>query len=426
VGSRSGGTRPTARRFYGRTAIVLLGAATGLCLIAVPSGFGDTSSSLAVAPTASLPDSTFSTAPVLATGSVAGATSGWAIALAWPNQATITADTDAGVGIPLTPVAQASIGASGSYTLRVPSLSSLGVNGSSDGFVNFSVWVSAPGHAEQSYGMTHDVSPTDALTGDTPVVNQAVAAPIDDESATFPASPDDPSFTGLDTTANDPSVASGEAETSSPDLLIQPAGGGGCFEYPKKELPWRWARIGETFNGTGTAHFGYTVGATSSFGVGFSASGQYGSWSAQGTSNHSSTVKFAFNNYGAGSRIAYYKQVRYEQYEEYSGCATGFPVVTGYDARAYKDTGGFMTVSGVGAPSANYCVPEAKGTWTRTTSHLNTFATGVGIADILGINLSARTGASSTASLSYTFTSTGHQMCGNNTTPATAARVQSK
>ena len=384
-------------------------------------------------PVSSLPDSTYSTAPVLATGSVAGATSGSVVAYAEPSQATIEYDAGAGLTIPLTPVARASLGPDGTYTLRVSNLSALGVDGSTDGFVNFLVLVNGPGQSHLPLAFAHDVDFTDSLAGDSPDLASPAVAPA---GAFQPESELSAQQPESDLSGNSLGYSAAACHSVCCDGLSL-----------DRMLPPRWVKVGETFAGAGWAQFVYTEGSTSHLGAAFSTSGVIGpaaaplSWSVDvsDSTDVNSNHQWNWGRVPKGSAYQYFKKFEYGKFEWWEGCTTMFPVREGYVAQAIRDTATEKAPKSPdkwpkGGPGGR-CDPQTSATpdgytWKRDHHQLRTWGWGVSILDLLGINLSSRTGADKGAALWYHFPTVANggpttYLCGNNDDPDYSARVWS-
>lgn len=168
---------------------------------------------------------------------------------------------------------------------------------------------------------------------------------------------------------------------------------------------------------TGSATF--DASNTDTFGVGVSATGAYGSWSANGTSTTSegSSASWSF------STIYRYYQIQ-EQYAKYGyGC---MGIYTQYKVSPYSWTGGTGSTATTWK-NYTYCAPEGAGvTFTRSSAsgagYAFSLSGGVGSTATLGISLSSSVNWTMTHTITYYFPSAAHA-CGNNAMPAQASDI---
>ncbi|MCK8438463.1 hypothetical protein G3I77_37315 [Streptomyces sp. D2-8] len=80
------------------------------------------------------------------------------------------------------------------------------------------------------------------------------------------------------------------------------------------------------------------------------------------------------------------------------------------------------------APNWTQCANVASGDWYRTRTDGKDYYLegGVKIKDVIGIDLSSQRAYVSTHKLIYNVSGSAKKMCGNNSTPATAGKVQEK
>lgn len=112
-----------------------------------------------------------------------------------------------------------------------------------------------------------------------------------------------------------------------------------CYAVFLKSLGTHWDVVGETHSvTTDVSHtFVYDYGASSSLGVGFSATDAVGSWSANGTASQSSSAQVQYPTYGNGQGVYYETEFVYGLFE-YLYAGDGYPCygygaqVTGYGA----------------------------------------------------------------------------------------------
>ncbi len=186
-----------------------------------------------------------------------------------------------------------------------------------------------------------------------------------------------------------------------------------------------WGIVGQLYSTTtgATGDFQYASGATSELGVGVSLSGAAGSFSSAGTTALSSSTLIDFPTQSAGSTWKSYMktQWKYGKFKDVTTtCSKVCASTTQYSARPYSFLGGSQvaTAGSVPTTSPSNCTSYAGGsqatiqsgsaiTWTNGVSMTGSPA---GKVDI-GIDLSSKTGYSTSASLRYVFSSTRH-LCG--------------
>src|SRR5690606_10755959 len=132
----------------------------------------------------------------------------------------------------------------------------------------------------------------------------------------------------------------------------------------------------------------------------------YGSFSASGTISMSSTSTVTFAG-GTGGREykTYYVYGKYAQYCYPIGDTYDPSDIYAYKVHATSYAGG-SAISGTSAPTATYCVGLANGsTFTKSSTNATTFAGVAKLSGDIGIDLTARTGYTSTTKVSFSNTS---------------------
>jgi hypothetical protein len=155
--------------------------------------------------------------------------------------------------------------------------------------------------------------------------------------------------------------------------------------------------------------FTYGTGQSSSLGVAIKGTVQGSTWQASGTHSMSSTTSIGFpTRSGAGSGNHFRTEFVYGLYAVQ--CA-------GQQTQATNFAGG-ATVAASTIPNATNCVTfQAGSSFHKTTTSAFNYTGGVEISGDIGIDLSAQTGYSTTAELTYTFSQT-RNLCGENAPPA--------
>lgn len=159
-----------------------------------------------------------------------------------------------------------------------------------------------------------------------------------------------------------------------------------------------WANVGQSYATANNIDqtFIYGTGQSSSLGVGISATGASGTFSAAGTVGVSTTSTYTFPTYTSAAFNHWQSKFVVGLY--YQSCNTGGVV---WYVRPYAWAGGTGVVHPTGAPATPYCVPILNGTthyYNTTTA--TTFSVGY---SALGFNGSAQTGYTTTAAIKYVY-----------------------
>ncbi|MFJ9313874.1 hypothetical protein ACIRN4_06740 [Pimelobacter simplex] len=179
-----------------------------------------------------------------------------------------------------------------------------------------------------------------------------------------------------------------------------------------------------------TTDFEYVDGATSTLGVGVSVTGAAGSWSAGGSAtwqkevDSTSAVGFPVKSTGYWHRRTYFRYKSYKIECWYSAYGVVNRTVR-FEARPSNFVGGASTV-GTGTPPtpprAN-CAPQEVGSkFTRSSSTAITWSNGVSLKNVLGIDLSSRTGYTTRAKIKFDYKQAGW-ICGTHGDPGATPRT---
>ena len=305
---------------------------------------------------------------------------------AWPVTSVVSKIRH-GQRVPLKIVGSAITSASGRYAIRVTSPAALSSSAERDGIVNLEI-ITTTRAGWDAYSFPRRLVPT---------AHGAVLAIASDGTAARVA----------------PQVANLHLMRANHHLMPAVAGRRGprvCGDLsPVKNFGPQRSTVGATYSHvTGVKmNFTYGNGQRSSLGVGVSSSGSFGTWSASGTHDQSSTSSESFPTFTGATSNYYRTEFVYEEY---------LVECDGFQTQAKSFAGG-ATTAGTGPPSAAFCVIQAAGsTFHKSTSSAHTFSTGVSISSTIGVNLSAHTGYNTTAELTYAFTQR-HDLCGSNDYP---------
>jgi hypothetical protein len=171
----------------------------------------------------------------------------------------------------------------------------------------------------------------------------------------------------------------------------------------------RWASVGEMASTVGgySGKFEYISGSSSDIGYAVSATGAFGSWTLSGTQSRSSSTTVSFPTYTTAASNLMFKQWTF-------GKLRCVQVTNGsifYNVVPMDYVSGAKSSSNA-APTGSYCASFAPNTgFTKSTTNAVTWTNGVDTQGIIGLALSIKTGFSSTAKLTYTF-STQRSLCG--------------
>lgn len=319
---------------------------------------------------------------------------------AWPS-ADVLAKMATGEVVKKAPVGFATTAASGGFILRVSDHTLLSRYKNSDGVVNLEA-VAASSDGLFSYSFTTD-SAASAKSG-----SVASAAGGTSNVVLMPAR-------DLAPRIDQPQLP---ADLRAADKA--------CSTVKVANIGNFWVTVGYGYvSGSGaTMTFSYTSGASSSLGVGLSTSGANGTYSASGTASVSSSSTVGYPS--TGSFKAWQTQFMYGKFRTI--CTEGSLVVADYyNARPVSFSGGAQVTTIAGAPTATYCTSYVAGsTFTKSSTDAYNASGGVSSSGLLGVNLSAKTGYSTTAKLAFKFT-TAKQLCGTNGYPgASPSRLVAK
>jgi hypothetical protein len=163
--------------------------------------------------------------------------------------------------------------------------------------------------------------------------------------------------------------------------------------------------------------FTYTQGATSELGVGLSASGQGGTFSQSGTASMSSTATVQFPTVSQ-SRYDHQFKSMFTYGEFLNICTSGGTATSFHTVQSTGFAGGAMTVNTQeNIPNLFCTIYEEGSNFSLDITNAIEYAYGADLAGVIGINLSSKTGYSSTAKVSYNFRGDIY-LCGINNYPA--------
>lgn len=211
------------------------------------------------------------------------------------------------------------------------------------------------------------------------------------------------------------------------DLSPQGHYNGSCpgGEGLKENYGDKWVNVGSIHTATSgkSMKFTYTGSASSSLGVGVSASGDYGSFEASGTVERSRSNTTTFPEYSTSTSLHLDTAFSYGKY-----CVQYYDSMHGtghrYEARATRHEGGTNSRStSIPSTDASNCVAyNVSGSGgEKTTTNAITWTNGAKLGSSIGIDLSSRTGYRTDAKIEYAFDTPG-RLCGTHDKPNGAPR----
>lgn len=182
-----------------------------------------------------------------------------------------------------------------------------------------------------------------------------------------------------------------------------------------KDLGNRLSYVGSAHAQTGsgfTNKFTYTTGGSSSLGIGTTSGG--GGWRAGGTRSESTSSTTTWPAISGSTHKVYGTNFNYGEYR-YGSQKEG---IFWNEARPRYHHGGAYTYSAAmpAAPSANCGDYPAGGTFTKNEDLAVTWSAGVKLDSMIGIDLSSRSGYSTSVRNDFTF-DTAKRVCGEFTGP---------
>ena len=355
--------------------------------------------------------------------------------VAWPSESRVEA-MEVGEAVPVTRVAETTSAEDGSFELRIDSATPMDEFSNDAGIVNFDI-VSTGSEASATYSFSR----RQIEAGNTAIWIDALQEPRGHEEPATLHLPIDVTMvvggtsTETSTSSEEFDAAYQETLGSAPSdtnalpgtelLAIAPtlaSSSGTCPVTLVKTYTAQWDLVGELYNYYSKGQYTYTTGANSVLGIGYSASGAYGSFKASGTASKSSTSTQGFPTYGEYAMRYLDTKFQYGLYAYY-GYNGFYCSFLGYYARPYKFFGGVSARTVSTRPTATHCTSFASGSFFVTeNATASTWSNGMKMGSQIGIDLSSRTGWTSAAKLRYDFTRAS-KACGNNNPPPSAARV---
>jgi hypothetical protein len=325
--------------------------------------------------------------------------------VAWPRQE-LLAPLGVGDGVKLVPVGKAVAADDGSFVLRIDPDVPMGELMEGDGTVNFDV-----------------VGESDGRWAITSFHRRLVDARAGAARASSTGDGAGPS-SGRDLTLRLRHGAARPAGMSEPAPVTDRQ----CMTIVHAVWDGVLDTVGEVYTGpNATGDLKYLSGSTSTVGVGFSASGDYGSFEASGTSTVSSTSEVNFPTQGQRRLTVFRTTFGWKKFELRCFAYPYGPWTSaGFEARAVEFQGGTYQYTAGSPPSATYCTSYLKGSsFSKDTASAIQFTNGAKIGSFIGIDLSTRTGFNTSTKITFTFVNAG-RLCGSNGYPPQAARVVAK
>jgi hypothetical protein len=159
-----------------------------------------------------------------------------------------------------------------------------------------------------------------------------------------------------------------------------------------------------------TQQFSYSQGQSSSIGVGWSSSGQVGSFDAGGTFSWSNSLGEIWPTYGPNRSVWYQTEFNFGEFS----CFIPAAAHTFYVDHVNGFAGGadIKTPTSIPITPAKYCVHQQSGSTAKSNnSAAVTWSGSLGIGTGLRFSASVQTGFDSSAQVAYRF-SAGRHLCG--------------
>lgn len=379
---------------------------------------------------AGIRDSASLSTPVVARGLVhdsKGAPSAGAdvVLLAWPSN-DVTQRLAVGDEVVLQPVAVAVSAADGSYALRLESTDLVKPLSGSDGIVNFDV-VASKGAASSgvSSGLFSFARKLNEAEAGSALID--VGASDGDLASAEPAEVtlrygDAPRETNVEPGLPTDDSATVIATSAAP---LQKDGDIVCKVKLAQDHGPKWTLVGQTYNAASYVESEYTYikTASSSLGVGVSATGKAGTFKASGTTTRTTTVTQEYGKAGHHAKRYFDTMFRYGTFRhDCYDSGSGYQWTT-YSARNTGYVGGTRIRKLDFYPGATHCVPQAAGTkFIKDETRAQTWTDGVEFPG-MGMDFSTTTGYTSTAKISYRIGPFNRSVCGLHGDPGGAARV---
>jgi hypothetical protein len=332
--------------------------------------------------------------------------------VAWPTS-TVLAAAPIGGSVRTVPVAKVIAGPDGHFALRVDPRARMASFMEPDGTVNFSLFGEfGAGGRRITFAFPRRLE------------RGASAGPRWVEPGSSPrAGAARPRAITLSTTR---SFAASTNRTSSATRVLPSPTDFGCPNFVRATYDQVVTIIGETYPGPNAkVKFTYQKSSESTLGVGASATGANGTFSASGTSSRTSTAMVDYPAKGPNTKFVYESTYQYKKFQVWVlwdfGC-----IPFDYEVRPTAYQGAVLGYSACCVPVADNCSTVAfPSTLTKDTASAITFTNGVKLTGPIGIDLSAKTGFTTTTKAAYTFVRPG-RLCGQGVAWPDAYRVVGK
>lgn len=294
------------------------------------------------------------------------------------------------------------VAADGTFQLGAPNLAILANHADKYGSVNLTVLVPTTGHSVP-FGVVVEL-------GDpaNPKVSETQIIPAQEDPATFAqriaSAPGGSPTPNSSVTDSNNAVAANSVAKSAPVEYTTNTRSTGlapqddiyeCKHIWKQYLGSRRTLVaGQYATNTGartTATF--QADRKTTFGIGYSVSGKFGSWGLKGTTDVAQGTSTQFP--AARSNKNNYTYFAFNKYQ-YRCTYGGVEMSSEYRARATRHGGGAVTTSPSAAPSGWQCRDYEKGTtFTQNKSRAHTYTTGADLTGPIGAYLTTTTGFNS-------------------------------
>lgn len=309
--------------------------------------------------------------------------------LAWPSEEVLAAAGE-GEAVKLTPISTSGVAADGTFRFHVSERVDLKQISGGAEIVNVSIAGQAQGR-EYWYSTTISSDPGVVASMPDSVIN------LSGDVAVIPSISVEP-----------------YGEDNSKALEGQTYEEKACYTSTVATYSSTTAQVGYTANARtgGSSALKFTTGSNGTFGVGVSASGSYGSFSASGSTTLTSGTTISFPATTSGAR-AHHVYLVPKKYKIYCESNNGTPISTKYEVRPSNYTGGSTTTTVSTFATNSYCTPVgANTTTTISSSTASTISTGFKVSSYIGIDLSSRAGYTTSTSVVLKTTTSAGSVCG--------------
>lgn len=354
----------------------------------------------------SIPDSAALTTPTIISGIIASSAgvpfpAGTGVEVVAEPSNEVLSSTAIGDSIQDTPVAKGHVGTNGAFAIRLPANASLARFASAN-FVNLELRAISGGSLAL-FAFPHLLRDSTSAAGATANASAAPAA-LTSELVELRAQP--------------PTAAVSAAQAALSGVVDKTDVCGSTKIASYAGIPVELAGVYTAASGT-TGEFDYKASSTSELGLAISVSGKAGTYSQSGTHAVTTSSSWDFGiQTGAHTDWTHFTYTKYSLYCYPVGSSYSPGAIYSYETIPTSLDGGeyIYAATAPSAPPAANCGPlAASGHVTISSTTASTWSSGVSISGVGGltVNLSSRTGYSTSSSITYrNNTTTTKHVCG--------------